>query len=213
MVQNGCLMDDIGADLRGEAAGGESLKSGEGMLKDPVGIFMQTMLRFPKPIVAAVNGQAIGVGTTLVPHCDVAFCSSSATFWTPFSRIAVVPEFCSTILFPRIMGKSVANEMILLGKKIDAETAKRVGLVSDVFPAGPDFLTRVIKEVRNGMVYPLLDKTFPIFKHMMNYMDHKMLDDVCAYELSALDERANAGDVMEAVIEFMQSQKKKPSKL
>jgi hypothetical protein len=62
-------------------------------------------------LIAAVNGPAVGIGTTLLPHCDVVYCTPSAYFWTPFTRIAVVPEFCSSLLFPEIMGPSVANEV------------------------------------------------------------------------------------------------------
>lgn len=62
--------------------------------RSPVGRFMQTVLQFPKILVAAVNGPAVGIGTTLLPHCDMSFACESATFWAPFSRIAVVPEFC-----------------------------------------------------------------------------------------------------------------------
>ncbi len=79
-----------------------------------------------------MNGPAIGIGATLIPHCDAAYCSTSAYFWTPFARIAVVPEFCSSLLFPEVLGISVANEMLLFGRKLGAEAAHERGFVSDV---------------------------------------------------------------------------------
>jgi len=86
-------------------------------------------------VVRCCHCSSVGIGTTLVPHCDFAFAAPSAYFWTPFSRIAVVPEFASTILFPEIMGTSLANEMLLLGRRMDVETAVKCGFVSAVVPA------------------------------------------------------------------------------
>jgi len=152
-----------GADLN---ASDFSLKLNQGFINDPTGVFMRVMARFPKPIVAAISGPAIGVGVTLIPHCDFAYATDKTYFWSPFSRIALLPEFASSYTMPRLLGTSVAGEMILLSKKLSAERARELGFVSDVFPV-EGFLQRVLTEVRGGLVYPLLDKTLPLFKHTM----------------------------------------------
>ena len=65
--------------------------------------FMIRVIEYPKVLVAAVNGLAIGIGTTLLPHCDLVYASDNAAFWTPFTRIAIIPEFCSSYTFPKVM--------------------------------------------------------------------------------------------------------------
>ena len=84
---------------------------------------MMTLLSFPKVICCAINGPAVGIGVTLLPHCDLVYCTSNSTFWVPFTRIALVPEFASSVTFVEAMGLVCANEMLLLGEKIDAEKA------------------------------------------------------------------------------------------
>eukprot|EP00934_Nitzschia_sp_Nitz4_P008034 Nitzschia sp. Nitz4//scaffold26_size159584//45912//46922//NITZ4_ECH//-1//CDS//3329545178//8024//frame0 len=98
----------------------------------PPAQFMHAMIAYPKFIAAAVNGPAIGIGTTLLLHCDLVYCTSRATFWTPFSRIALVPEFASSQLLQRRMGIAKANELLLLAKPIDAYTAVAWNICSRV---------------------------------------------------------------------------------
>src|SRR5262249_14117554 len=99
------------------------------MRHHPVGRFMWTMMHFPKPIVAAINGPAVGVGVTLIPHCDIAYASKHASFMTPFARIGFVPEFVSTLTLREIVGPSLANEMLLACKRVTAQEALQHGLV------------------------------------------------------------------------------------
>ena len=95
----------------------------KGTIDKPAGRFMMTMLSFPKVLCCAVNGPAVGIGVTLLPHCDLVYCTNQSTFWVPFTRIALVPEFASSITFVEAMGMGCANELLLLGEKIDAEKA------------------------------------------------------------------------------------------
>jgi len=169
------------------------------------------MARFPKPIVAAVSGPAIGVGATLLPHCDVCYCSEKTYIWSPFSRIALLPEFASSYTFPRLLGTSTANELILFSKKISAQRAKERGLVSDVFPS-ENFLERCLKEVRSGLVYPLLDKSLPLFKQTMKKWDAEIIDKIIVDELRTLDERMERGEPAEAIVEFVQKEAAKKAK-
>ncbi|WP_375284494.1 enoyl-CoA hydratase [Marinicauda pacifica] len=101
----------------------------------PVEDFMRALMGCSKPVIAAVDGMAIGIGTTLLLHCDLAYASSRAVFKTPFVDLALAPEFGSSQILPGLLGRSVASELLLLGESWDAGTAKARHLVSDVFEA------------------------------------------------------------------------------
>lgn len=117
--------NDLGDFLAGEAA-----ESGE----TPVSRFLRTLIHFEKPIVAAVSGAAVGVGTTMLLHCDLVYADPTARLQLPFVNIGLVPEAGSSLLLPRVVGMAKASELLLLGEPIDAEEAARLGLVSAVVP-------------------------------------------------------------------------------
>lgn len=102
----------------------------------PVFRYISAMSRAEKPIVAAVNGLAIGIGTTLLLHCDVVYAASDARFSLPFASLGVVPEFASSYLLPRVAGHARAAEMLMLAEPFDAERAREAGIVSRVLPPG-----------------------------------------------------------------------------
>jgi enoyl-CoA hydratase/carnithine racemase len=77
----------------------------------PFARFARAMMAYPKPIVAAVRGPAIGIGLTLLLHCDVVIASERATFGAPFAKLALVPEFCSSYALPKAVGRSMAAEV------------------------------------------------------------------------------------------------------
>eukprot|EP00897_Mesotaenium_endlicherianum_P005566 jgi/Mesen1/5037/ME000025S04433 len=176
-----------GADLSEGSVGGPN------PILAPVGQFMLGLLHFPKLIVAAVNGHAVGIGVTLLPHCDISYAATTATFWAPFARIAIVPEFCSSVTFPRILGPSLANEMLMGSKKIGADEAKTTGLVSELFPP-ETLLPDVQQRVKMMLEQPLAHDSFPLFKRMMKRSVLRELEDVLMYELSELSRRAARGD-------------------
>jgi len=103
-------------------------------LDAPVFKFMTCLSRFSKPVIAAVNGMAIGIGTTLLFHCDLAYAVPNAKFQLPFVNIAIVPEFASTLLLPRTIGNARAAEMLLLGEAFSAERAENLGIINAVVP-------------------------------------------------------------------------------
>jgi enoyl-CoA hydratase/carnithine racemase len=97
--------------------------------------FMFTLAAFTKPVIAAVNGLAIGIGTTLLFHCDLAYAVPEATFQMPFINLAVVPEFASSLIAPRLLGRAQASELLLLGEAFGADRAKEIGLINAIVPA------------------------------------------------------------------------------
>jgi len=110
----------------------EEDKTQGAILKTPAARFMTAMIDFEKVLVAAVNGPAIGIGVTLLPHCDLVYCTENSTFWTPFSRIAIVPEFSSSVTFVEAMGMARANNLLLMGKQINANEALSDKLVTEI---------------------------------------------------------------------------------
>lgn len=97
--------------------------------------FTSAILDFKKPLIAAVNGPAIGIACTLLGLCDVVWCSDTAFFLTPFARLGQSPEGVSSLTFPAAMGMSNAMEVLMLGRRLSAADALRLNLVSDVIPA------------------------------------------------------------------------------
>ena len=95
---------------------------------------MQALINFDKPIVVAVQGAAIGGGTTMLTHCDFVFAGESAKFQMPFVNLALVPEFGSSYSVPARIGYLRAAELILLGQRFDAKRAAELGLVTRVVP-------------------------------------------------------------------------------
>lgn len=101
----------------------------------PTTAFMQALLRCDKPVVAAVTGAAIGIGATMLLHCDLVYLSDQARLVFPFVTLGVVPEFGSSLLLPRLMGHARAAETLLLAEPIGAEAAVALGIASAVLPA------------------------------------------------------------------------------
>lgn len=100
----------------------------------PVFRFLRTVAGARKPLVAAVNGVAVGIGTTLLLHCDLVYAAEDARFSMPFVKLGVVPEFGSSYLLPLIAGYHRAAEMLLLGETFDAAHALAAGIVTRVVP-------------------------------------------------------------------------------
>lgn len=106
----------------------------------PVVRFLRTLAEAAKPIVAAVNGPAIGIGTTMLLHCDLVYCGENARFQLPFVNLGVVPEAGSSWILPATMGHRHAAELLLLGDRFDAPTALRLGVVNAVLPDGETYV-------------------------------------------------------------------------
>jgi enoyl-CoA hydratase/carnithine racemase len=96
--------------------------------------FMRALMACEKPVIAAVDGLAVGIGTTLLLHCDLAYASPRAVFSTPFVNLALAPEFGSSQILPGSVGRVVASELLLLGEKWDADKAAAKNLITGVLP-------------------------------------------------------------------------------
>jgi enoyl-CoA hydratase/carnithine racemase len=100
------------------------------------GALLQALLRNQKPLVAAVDGIAIGIGTTMMFHCDYVVATKAASFSTPFVGLGLVPEGASSLLAPRAMGHQRAFAMLVMGRALDGEAAREAGFVNEVAPPG-----------------------------------------------------------------------------
>ncbi|MFM9968315.1 MAG: enoyl-CoA hydratase [Burkholderiales bacterium] len=94
--------------------------------------FLREIAHFPKPLVAAVEGVAVGIGTTMLLHCDFVYASPTTHFAMPFVNLAVVPEAASSYLLPRIAGERRAAELLMLGEPFSAEQALAAGIVNAI---------------------------------------------------------------------------------
>ncbi|MFC5472916.1 enoyl-CoA hydratase [Paraherbaspirillum soli] len=101
----------------------------------PVSQFLWQISHANKPLVAAVAGAAVGVGTTMLMHCDLVYAAEDARFSMPFTQLGLCPEAASSLLLPQIAGYQRAAEKLLLGEPFSAEEAHAMGLVNKVLPA------------------------------------------------------------------------------
>lgn len=111
-------------------------QGGSNTQDSPVFQFMRALLDCDKPVVAAVTGAAIGIGTTMLLHCDFVYVSDEARLAMPFVGLGLVPEFASSLLVPQLMGQRRAAERLMLGDPFTPEQAVEGGIANAVLPAG-----------------------------------------------------------------------------
>src|SRR5580700_2729043 len=118
-----CAGADIGEFLESAQSGG---------LRPHTVEFLKSLAHNQKPLVAAVGGLAVGIGTTMLFHCDYVVAANTATFTTPFVKLALIPEAASSLLAPMRMGYARAFSMLVMGRPLSAEEARAAGIVSSV---------------------------------------------------------------------------------
>jgi enoyl-CoA hydratase/carnithine racemase len=123
-----CAGNDLG-ELQAAAAGESSADQGQGFA-----VFMDAIANFPKALLAAVNGVAVGIGMTLLPYCDMALIAESARMRAPFVPLGVTSEAASSATFPAVMGWQRASRILLTGAWVSAAEAVEVGLALEVVP-------------------------------------------------------------------------------
>lgn len=172
------------------------------LLREAIFSCMGNMTRafysFPKILIAVVNGPAIGITATTVALCDVIYCSNTAYFYTPFTKLGLCCEGCSSYTFPRILGNSKANEMLLLNHKMSAEEALQFNFVSKVYD--PRESGKVWEEIEKLSELPL--ESIKVTKGLIKKYDLKVLDEVNKMEATELVERFASEEAMEAIINF-----------
>jgi len=167
--------------------------------------FIEALINFPKIIVCAVNGPAIGIAATTLALCDLVYASETATFNTPFTLLGQTPEACSSYLFPKIMGGNRANEVLLAGRKLTAKEAFDRGLVTDVFPGG-EFRDIVNKKVRHLSTLPVNSLIYG--KALTRGQEKEILLKVNHEECLRLQERVVSDECREAVMKFLTTKMK-----
>ncbi|NWH53657.1 ECI2 isomerase, partial [Fregata magnificens] len=171
------------------------------LLKEFVGHFID----FPKPLIAVVNGPAIGICVTVLGLCDIVYASDRATFHTPFSQLGQSPEGCSSYLFPKIMGLAKANEILLFNKKLTAAEACAQGLVTEVFP-DRTFQKEVWARLE---AYASLPKnSLAVSKQLLRSMEKEKLHAVNSKECEVLKERWLSDECINAIVSFFQKKSK-----
>jgi enoyl-CoA hydratase/carnithine racemase len=128
LIQGDATIFSAGNDI------GDFLNQPPSTQDSPVFRFLRNNAQFPQPIVAAVCGPAVGIGTTLLFHCDLVYAGDNAAFSMPFVNLGLCPEAASSLLVPQMFGYHRAAEALLLGEPFMAEAALEVGLVNRVVP-------------------------------------------------------------------------------
>ena len=126
------LLEGAGGSFTAGNDLGDFLAVAQGKAEARAGFFIEAVAMLEKPIVAAIDGVAVGVGTTIVLHCDLAYATPEAKFRMPFVDLGLVPEAGSSLLLPRRVGMAKASELILLAEAFGGEEAARLGIVNRV---------------------------------------------------------------------------------
>jgi len=167
--------------------------------------YISAYIDFPKPLIAAVNGPAIGVAVTVLGLFDTVYASNKATFATPFSRLGQSPEGCSSYTFPKIMGHSKACEMMLFNKSMTSQEALDCGLVTRLFEH-ENFQEEVNKQVKEMASLPVNSLIYS--KALMRDHEKELLHKVNVAECDRLVERWPSEDCVNAVMKFFQDKMK-----
>ncbi|KAI9300749.1 ClpP/crotonase-like domain-containing protein, partial [Cunninghamella echinulata] len=161
------------------------------------------MIRFPKLLIGAANGHSLGFGTTTLALCDVVYTVPEATFATPFMKLGFCAEGCSSVLFPRIMGSSKANEMLLLGRRFSAKEMEECGFLR-ILPA-EDFHNHVLKLANQAADYSV--QAMKVTKELVRGIDREVLLQANEREMECLVERMGSADSLESIMKFFEQKK------
>jgi enoyl-CoA hydratase/carnithine racemase len=169
-------------------------------VKSPGMMFLEAISRFEKPVIAAVKGAAVGIGTTMLLHCDLVYASSNATFQVPFVNLGLCPEGGSSFLLPRMVGHQRASEMLLLGEPISALTAKAFGLVNRVY-GNDEMMEEVLRHARRLAAQPL--DSLLLTKHLLKQSHRELIQKTIGVEGRHFAERLGSVEFKQAAAAFL----------
>jgi enoyl-CoA hydratase/carnithine racemase len=170
----------------------------------PVGRFLDLLVTHPKPIVAAVDGIAIGVGTTMLLHCDLVYATKDTRFQLPFVPLGLSPEAGSSMLLPLLCGHARAAELLLLGEPFDGARAYELGLVNRVVER--DLLQAYAQE-RAAAIAALPPASVRLTKRLMRAPMRAQLEAAMQEEGNAFFERLRSPEAAEAMSAFFAKRK------
>lgn len=168
----------------------------------PVWRLLRALAKCEIPIVAAVHGHCVGIGTTMLLHCDIVIADESARFSLPFVDLALVPEAASTLLLPRLAGRRRAARYLLLAEPFGAEEASTIGLVSHVAPVGE------LEAALSTVVAALLAKPPEALRETQRLLRHGTAEEILGQmelERAAFAKRLESPEVKQAIAAFFAS--------
>jgi len=160
--------------------------------------FLGSLLNFPKPLLAAVKGNAIGVGTTMLLHCDVVVAGPTAKFSMPFASLGLVPEAGSSLLFPQLVGYQRAAKIFMTGESFTAAAAFEMGLVAAVDPDPLTYVMKVAQQIAEQPPQAIINT-----KALLKARNHDSVAAVMKAEFEIFAMALQSDEAMEAFMKFM----------
>jgi Delta3-Delta2-enoyl-CoA isomerase len=167
---------------------------------------IDAFVRFPKLLVAVVNGPCIGIAATTVALCDIIYATDTAYFSTPFTALGLCPEGCSSYVFPRLLGKSKANEMLLMNYQLSAAEAKHYNFVADVVKPS-ELETKVWRRLEAAS--ELSVGSLMASKGLLKKFELDDLVKANQLESDVLETRLTSEDAINAMLKFVQRKQSK----
>ncbi|MCO6057011.1 enoyl-CoA hydratase [Pseudomonas sp. MOB-449] len=174
-------------------------------MDSPVFQFMRALFDFPKPVVAAVSGPAVGIGTTLLLHCDLVYVSCAAKLKMPFVNLGLCPEFGSSLILPRLLGHAKAAELLLLGEGFTGEQAASWGIANAALENGAATFARAREAALRFL--DLAPSALAVSKRLMQAPGREELRRVIAEEGELFSQRLRSPEAVEALSAFTQRRK------
>ncbi|KAG5334539.1 ECI2 isomerase, partial [Acromyrmex charruanus] len=171
---------------------------------DIVKEFIDTIIVYPKLLIAVVNGPAIGIATTILGIFDIVYASDKAYFQTPFSSLGLAAEGCSSYTFPRLLGHSKAGDMLYLGYKMNAQEAKQYGLVSKVY--NHDSLEEVWNYLNK--ISTLSSQSILATKRLVSRWNKEILLKVNEEEIEELKKLFESPELIQRMLNFLSRKNK-----
>lgn len=170
----------------------------------PVFRFLGHLVNNQKPLVAAINGAAVGIGTTVALHCDLVFAGDNTKFALPFVNLGLVPEAASSFLLPQLAGHVRAAELLMLGQPFDARTAYELGLINRVCAAGETYATALDAAQRLAQQPP---ESVRLTKALMKQAHKGRVEQTMLDEAAQFMQRLGSEEAKEAFTAFFEKRK------